>query len=376
VEGDACVAPADCATGSKLLKELQMALKITVVGVGMVGEQIVSILRERNFPMDWPPKVCATRQRSEVLAGENFLVEETSEDSFKGADFAFFAGREGAEGASVMWRGAAEAAGAISVDNGSDFRMDPNVPLVVPEVNLDAISPEDIFIASPNCSTIQMVMVLHPLHRVAKIRRVVVSTYQSVSGWGVRANEQLFEQTPKALENLDDIPFDPTVLARPIAFNYIPHIAKFGEDGYTKEELKMVHETQKIMDDTSIRITATTVRVPVSVGHGESINIETEQKLTPDDAREILSSSPGITVLDELNPENPRNDPLERTYPTALDIRKPEYRDAVLVGRIREDKTIENGLNLWCVSDNLRKGAALNVIQIGEGIIAKGMVKP
>jgi len=353
-----------------------MALKITVVGVGMVGEQIVSILRERDFPMEWPPRVCATRERSEVLAGENLLVEETSEDSFKDADMVFFAGKEGAEGASVMWRAAAEAAGAICVDNGSDFRMDPNVPLVVPEVNLDAISPEDRFIASPNCSTIQMVMVLHPLHRIARIRRVVVSTYQSVSGWGVRANEQLFKQTPKALENLDDIPFDPTVLARPIAFNYIPHIASFSENGYTKEELKMVHETQKIMGDESIRVTATTVRVPASVGHGESINIETEQKLTPDDAREILSASPGVVVLDELNPDNPRNDPLERTYPTALDIRKPEYRDAVLVGRIRDDETIENGLNLWCVADNLRKGAALNVVQIGEGVIAKGMVKP
>ena len=355
-------------------KELQMALKITVVGVGMVGEQIVSILRERNFPMEWPPKVCATRERSEVLAGENLLVEETSKDSFKGADLVFFAGREGAEGASVTWRSVAEAEGAISVDNGSDFRMDPNVPLVVPEVNLDAISPEDKFIASPNCSTIQMVLALHPLHQAAKIRRVVVSTYQSVSGWGVKANEELIKQTPKALEDLDDIPFDPTVLARPIAFNYIPHIASFTEDGYTKEELKMVKETQKIMGDESIKVTATTVRVPAFVGHGESINIETEKKLTADDAREILSNSPGVVVLDAPNPDNPRNDPLERTYPTALDIRK--YRDEVLVGRIREDKTTENGLNLWCVSDNLRKGAALNVIQIGEGLITKGMVKP
>jgi aspartate-semialdehyde dehydrogenase len=353
-----------------------MALKVTVVGVGMVGDQIVSILKERNFPMEWPPKVCATRERSEVLGGENLLVEETSEDSFKGADMIFFAGREGAEGASVMWRSVAEEAGAISVDNGSDFRMDPNVPLVVPEINLGAIGPECKFIASPNCSTIQMVMALNPLHKVARIRRVIVSTYQSVSGWGVRANVQLIEQTPKALDNLDDIPFDPKVLARPIAFNYIPHIASFTADGYTKEELKMVHETQKIMGDESIRVTATTVRVPAFVGHGESINIETEKKLTADDAREILSASPGVTVLDELNSDNPRNDPLERTYPTALDIRKPEYRDEVLVGRIRADETIENGLNLWCVSDNLRKGAALNVIQIGEGLIAKGMVKP
>ncbi len=351
-----------------------MALNVTVVGVGMVGEQIVSIMKERSFPAEWPPRVCATRERKEVLGGEMFHVKETGEDSFEGADVVFFAGREGAEGASVMWRSAAEAAGAISVDNGSDFRMDPQVPLVVPEVNMDAVGPGNGFIASPNCSTIQMVLALHPLHKAARIRRVVVSTYQSVSGWGVKANEELRAQTPSALENLDNIPFDPTVLARPIAFNYIPHIAKFAEDGYTKEEHKMVDETLKILGDDTISITATTVRVPVFVGHGESINIETEVKLSADEARQLLSDMPGVVVLDGPNPSNPRGDSFERTYPTALDVRR--YRDAVLVGRIREDPTIENGLNLWCVSDNLRKGAALNVVQIGEGLVANGMLSP
>ncbi len=351
-----------------------MALKATVVGVGMVGEQIVSILKEREFPMQWPPRVCATRERKEILGGEEFLVAKTDEKSFEGADVVFFAGREGAEGASVTWRETAESAGAISIDNGSDFRMDPGVPLVVPEVNMDAVRTDDRFIASPNCSTIQMVLALHPIHKAAGIRRVVVSTYQSVSGWGVKAAEELRKQTPLAMECLDNIPFDPTVLARPIAFNYIPHIAKFTEDGYTKEEHKLVDETRKIMRDDKIKVSATTVRVPIFVGHGESINIETKRKLTADEARDLLREMPGVLVMDESYPENPRGDPLERTYPTGLDVRR--CRDEVLVGRIREDPTIENGLNLWCVSDNLRKGAALNVVQIGEGLLEKGIISP
>jgi aspartate-semialdehyde dehydrogenase len=239
---------------------------------------------------------------------------------------------------------------------------------------MGAVNPDDRFIASPNCSTIQMVLALHPIHRAAGIRRVVVSTYQSVSGWGVRANEELIQQTPHALKDLDSVPFNPEILARPIAFNYIPHIASFAEDGYTKEEHKMVEETRKIMGDSTLRITATTVRVPVFVGHGESINVETERKLSAEEAREALAKTPGVLVMDDSAPGNARGDPHERTYPTALDVRK--HRDEVLVGRIREDPTIENGLNLWCVSDNLRKGAALNVVQIGEGLVDRGMLKP
>ncbi len=352
-----------------------MAAKVTVVGVGMVGEQIISILKERDLPIEWPPRVCATRERTEILAGEKFLVEEVSENSFKGADVVLFAGKEGARGASVTWRKSAEVAGTICIDNGKDFRLDPEVPLVVPEVNLDTIGPHHRFIASPNCSTIQMVMVLAPIHRIARIKRVVVSTYQSVSGWGVRANQELLDQMPHALKSLENIPYDPTVLARPIAFNFFPHIDKFTDNGYTGEEMKMVLETQKILGDENIKITVTTVRVPVLVGHGESINIETERKLSADDARKILADFPGVIVLDNPNPDNPRKDPLERTYPAAKDIRKPEYRDAVLVGRIRKDMTIENGLNLWCVADNLRKGAALNVIQIWEELVKRGIVK-
>lgn len=353
-----------------------MSLRVTVVGVGLVGERIISILRERSFPMEWPPRVCATRERTETLDGEKFHVEKTGENCFRNADIVFFAGKEGAKGASIQWGAKAQEAGAICVDNGSDFRLDAKIPLVIPEVNPEAIRPQTRFIASPNCSTIQLVMVLHPLHQAARIHRVVVSTYQSVSGWGVKAHEELLSQMPQALKSLDNIGFDPLVLARPIAFNYLPHIDKFTENGCTKEEMKMVLETQKIMGDESIEISATTVRVPVLVGHGESINIETESKLSPVEARQILSNSPGIAVLDELNKDNPRHDPLERTYPDAFDIRKPQYRDMVLVGRIREDPTIENGLNLWCVADNLRKGAALNVVQIGELLIKRGIIRP
>ncbi len=351
-----------------------MAARVIVIGVGMVGEQIISILKERNLPMEWPPKVYATWERTEMLGGESFFVEKITADSFKGVDVALFAGKEGAKGASVAWRAIAESAGVLCIDNGSDFRLDPDVPLVIPEVNLDAIKPEHRFIASPNCSTIQMVLALAPIHRVAGVRRVVVSTYQSVSGWGVMANDELRRQTAWALNSMDDLPFDPTILPRPIAFNYVPQIDKFTENGYTKEEMKMVLETQKILGDDRIRISATTVRVPVPVGHGESINIETERKLTAEQTREILSAFPGVVVLDHPNPDNPRHDPLERTYPTAEDIRKSEYKDAVLVGRIREDPTIENGLNLWCVSDNLRKGAALNVVQIWEGLLKRGII--
>lgn len=348
-----------------------MAAKIIVIGVGMVGEQIISILKERNLPIEWPPRIYATWERTEILAGESFQVEKLSADSFKNVDGALFAGKEGAKGASVTWRSVAESEGVLSIDNGSDFRLDPDVPLVIPEINFHEIKPHHRFIASPNCSTIQMVMVLAPIHQAARIRRVVVSTYQSVSGWGLAANEELHQQATHALSSMDNFSFDPTILPKPIAFNCIPHIDQFTPSGATKEELKMVEETQKILGET-IAISATAVRVPVFVGHGESINIETERKLTAEQAREILSAFPGVVIIDDPNPDNPRHDALERTYPTPGDIRKPEYKDAVLVGRIREDPTLENGLNLWCVADNLRKGAALNVVQILEGLLARG----
>ncbi len=353
-----------------------MPLNVGIVGVGPVGDRLVSILREREFPCNWPPRVMATSARQETVGGEVFNVLETSDDAFDGLDLVFFAGREGAKGASVQFKDAALAAGAKAIDNSSDFRMDPSVPLVVPEVNMDAVSPEHRFIANPNCSTIQMVVALAPLHRAAHIERIVVSTYQSVSGWGKRAQEQLLSQTQQMLES-GAADYDPTVFACPIAFNYIPHIDRFTEDAYTKEELKMIRETRKIFGEPDMRISPTAVRVPVFVGHGESINIETREKLTADEAREILrnpAQSPGVVVIDEPSGNMTRNDPLERVYPTARHVEDERYKDAVLVGRIREDPTVEAGLNLWVVSDNLRKGAALNAIQIAEEMLRRGYI--
>jgi aspartate-semialdehyde dehydrogenase len=347
-----------------------MGLKVTVVGVGLVGEAIVSCLKERKFPCEWPPRVAATRERPETLAGEKMLVEETSADSFNGADLVLFAGQEGAKGASVTWRETAEKAGAWSIDNGRDFRLAADVPLVVPEVNSDAITPETRFIASPNCSTIQMVVALAPLHRAARIKRIVVATYQATSGWGMRGPQELRAQTPKALVSQENLEFDPKVFARPIAFNCIPHIDQFVDGDYTREEMKMVHETRKILGDSKIKISATTVRVPVLNGHSEAVWIETAKKLSADEARELLRHAPGIVVMDEPDPANNR-----RTYPTPLDLLKPEYRDVTLVGRIREDISSAKGLAMWVVSDNIRKGAALNVVQIAEELLRRGLLK-
>jgi aspartate-semialdehyde dehydrogenase len=344
-----------------------MALKVTVVGVGLVGEAIIQCLKERRFPCEWPPRVAATRERSKVLAGEQIQVEETKEKVFEDADLVLFAGKEGAKGASVTWREKAINAGAICIDNGRDFRLADDVPLIVPEVNADVLKDSARFIASPNCSTIQMVMVLAPLHRQSRIKRIIASSYQSTSGYGVRGPEELASQISRASESLDDIPFDPNVFTHPIAFDCIPDIEPFMEDAYTREEWKFVKETRKILGDPSILISSTAVRVPVFVGHGEAIWIETERPISPDQAREVLEEAEGVVVMDRI-----KND--ENLYPTNLDVRK--YRDEVLVGRIRKDLSSPNGLVLWCVADNLRKGAALNVVQIAEQLIRRGMLQP
>jgi len=348
-----------------------MALKVTVVGVGLVGEAIVSCLKERKFPCRWPPRVVATRERPETLAGEKMLVEETGADSFQGADLVLFAGQEGAKGASVTWRKTAEEAGAWCIDNGRDFRLAADVPLVVPEVNADAIAPETRFIASPNCSTIQLVVALAPLHRAARVKRIVVATYQATSGWGMRGPQELRAQVPAALQSgVGNLAYDPKVFNRPIAFNCIPHIDAFVEGDYTREEMKMVHETRKILGDPKIRVSATTVRVPVLNGHSEAVWIETQKKLSADEARDILRKAPGVVVMDE-----PGVDGGPRTYPTPLDLVKREYQDMTLVGRIREDISTKSGLAMWVVADNIRKGAALNVVQIGEELLRRGFLK-
>jgi aspartate-semialdehyde dehydrogenase len=260
---------------------------------------------------------------------------------------------------SLEFAPAAAASGAVVVDNSSAFRMDPEIPLVVPEVNAHAISQykKRGIIANPNCSTIQMVVALKPIHDVARIKRVVVSTYQAVSGTGLKAIDELLTQTRAILNNSREI--QKKVYPHQIAFNCLPQIDVFLENGYTKEEMKMVNETQKIMEDPTIRVTATTVRVPVIHSHSESVNIETEKKITAQEVKEILCKAPGVVVVDN---------PAKGEYPLAIHA---AGRDETFVGRIREDESIPNGINMWIVSDNVRKGAALNAVQIAEILIEK-----
>jgi aspartate-semialdehyde dehydrogenase len=334
---------------------------VAVVGAtGAVGTEMMRILEERNFPVERLVPLASERSagKSVKFKGEEIPVKVLDERSFEGVQIALFSA-----GGSVSERFAPIAArsGCVVVDNTSAFRMDPDVPLVVPEVNPHAISlyKKKGIIANPNCSTIQMVVVLKPLHDRARIRRVVVSTYQSVSGTGMRAILELEAQVRAWVEGKA---LEPKVYPHPIAFNCLPHIDVFSEDGYTKEEMKMVNETKKIMEDETIRVTATTVRVPVFRGHSEAINIETERKLTVQEAREILSRAPGVKLWD---------DPAEKKYPMPI---LAAGGDETWVGRIREDTSVENGLNLWVVADNLRKGAALNAIQIAEILIRDYLV--
>jgi aspartate-semialdehyde dehydrogenase len=327
---------------------------VAVVGAtGAVGREMVEILEERKFPVKELRLLASERSAGEEVSfhGREVAVGELTEASLAGIDIALFSA-----GADVSRRFAPVAVqkGAVVIDNSSAFRMEPAVPLVVPEVNPEALQRHRGLIANPNCSTIQMVVALKPLHDAAQIRRIVVTTFQSVSGTGKEAMDELLEQT-RALLSFQ--PVEEKVYPHQIAFNCLPHIDDFESDGYSKEELKMVNETRKIFGDQTIRITATTVRVPVFRGHSESINIETERPLSANDARALLAAAPGVVVMD---------DPARAVYPLPLEA---VGHDAVYVGRVREDRTVEHGLNLWVVSDNLRKGAALNAIQIAEELI-------
>jgi aspartate-semialdehyde dehydrogenase len=326
-----------------------------VGATGAVGRQMVECLEERKFPVGEIKLLASERSlgRSISFQGRDVPVNVLTRESFAGVEIALFSA---GGGVSLEFGPLAAAAGAVVVDNSSAWRMDPEVPLVVPEVN-----PQDIalyknkgIIANPNCSTIQMVVVLKPLHDAARLKRVVVSSYQAVSGTGQKAVEELANQV-RALLMQQDV--DIKVYPHRIAFNVLPHIDVFLDNGYTKEEMKMVNETKKIMGDDSIQVTATTARVPVFYGHSESVNIETARKLTPGEAREILSRAPGVKVVDN---------PGKFEYPMPLDA---AGQDLTLVGRIREDFSIANGLNLWVVADNLRKGAATNAVQIAEILI-------
>ncbi len=340
-----------------------MGYKIVVVGAtGNVGREMLNVLVEREFPYDELAAVASSRsQGSEIEIGDTgkmLKVQNIEHFDFAGWDMALFAA---GSAATKEYAPKAAAAGCVVIDNSSLYRMDPDVPLIVPEVNPEAISgyTKRNIIANPNCSTAQMVVALKPLHDVAIIKRVVVSTYQSVSGAGKGGMDELFEQS-RAIFVGD--PKENHVFTKQIAFNVIPHIDSFLDDGSTKEEWKMVVETKKILDP-KIKLTATCVRVPVFVGHSESINIEFEKELSASDAQKILRDAPGIMLVDKREDEG---------YVTPVEC---VGDGATFISRVREDPTVENGLNIWCVSDNLRKGAALNAVQIAELLGRKHLKK-
>ena len=324
---------------------------------GAVGGAMLDVLARKNFPIKELRLLASERSvgRTLTFQGQEIPVQQMTKDAFAGIDIALFSA--GAS-RSLEFAPAAAAAGAVVIDNSSAYRMDPEIPLVVPEVNPHAIAQykKHGIIANPNCSTIQMLVALKPIHDRARIKRIVVSTYQAVSGTGAKAIEELKAQVlayarGEALQH--------KVYPHQIAFNCLPHIDNFLDNGYTKEEMKMVNKTRKIFEDNSIGVTATTVRVPVIYGHSEAVNIETEKKITAAEVKELLASAPGVQLVD---------DPANNRYPMAIDC---AGRFETLVGRIREDESIANGINLWVVSDNILKGAALNAVQIAEHYVAR-----
>ena len=328
-------------------------LNIAVAGAtGAVGNQMITCLEEADFPVKSITFLASARSVGRTLRfkGDPVPVKELAEGCFKGIDIALFSA-----GGSTSERFAPDAArdGCVVVDNSSAWRMDPQVPLVVPEVNPHAVAgyTRKGIIANPNCSTIQMVVALNPIHKAFGIKRVVVSTYQSVSGTGKKAIDELFNQTRSMINFLD---VQRSVYPHRIAFNCLPHIDKFLDNGYTKEEMKMVNETRKIMEDPAIAVTATTVRVPVFYAHSESVNVETRRPCPPEEVRRLLESAPGVKVVD---------DPAQNRYPLATEA---AGQDLTLVGRIRRDESVEHGVNLWIVADNIRKGAATNAVQIAQ----------
>ncbi|MCJ7529132.1 MAG: aspartate-semialdehyde dehydrogenase [Methyloceanibacter sp.] len=338
-----------------------MGYKVAVIGAtGNVGREMLNILAEREFPADEVFAIASRRSQGlEVSFGDGRLkCQDLEQFDFRGVDFALMSA-----GSAVAkeWAPKIGAQGCVVIDNSSCWRMDPDVPLIVPEVNADAVvgfSKKNI-VANPNCSTAQLVVVLKPLHDRAKIKRVVVATYQSVSGAGKEAMDELWDQT-KGIFMTN--PTEPKAFTKQIAFNVIPHIDVFMEDGQTKEEWKMMAETKKILDP-HIKLTATCVRVPVFVGHSEAVNVEFEEPITAADARRILREAPGVLVVDKREPGG---------YVTPVEC-VGDY--ATYVSRIREDQTLDNGLSFWIVSDNLRKGAALNTVQIAELIINRNLLE-
>ena len=336
-----------------------MGVNVAVVGVtGAVGTEMLKVLERRDFPVDELRPLASSRSagKSVVFRGKEVQVQELTSDSFEGMNIGLFSAGGSISREFVPY---AIKSNCVAVDNTSAFRMDEDVPLVIPEVNANRISEHNGIIANPNCSTIQLVLVLKPIHDAVKIKRVVVSTYQAVSGAGYNALVELKNETEHILSEKSE-EFNRSIFPHQIAFNALPQLPQsdaFLENGYTDEEMKMINETKKILEDSSFRITTTTVRVPVFRGHSESVNIETEVPLSADQARDLLSKAEGVVVLD---------DPSKQLYPLATDA---AGKDDTFVGRIREDSSVENGLNMWVVSDNLLKGAALNAVQIAEKLL-------
>ncbi|MFO8056236.1 MAG: aspartate-semialdehyde dehydrogenase [bacterium] len=335
--------------------------RVIVVGIGMVGTRMVEVLLERSKLPVKEIKILATRERYEKVAGRKFKVKKADASEFDGFDIAFFAGTEGASGASKVYGFEAIKRGCIVIDNGKDFRMDKRVPLVVPEVNAEHLKKHEGFVANPNCSTIQAMMVMGPIYKQSKIKRLVVSTYQAVSGSGSKAYDELIAQTKDRAAGrklkTDAYPV-------PILGNLIPQISGPVDEmpGYFDEEAKMRRESRKILGDRHLKVSATCVRVPVLNSHAEAMNIQTADKMTPGEVRKTLNRAPGVKVVD---------DPQKGVWPYPL---MADGKDEVFVGRIREDTSAKNCIDLFCVGDNIRKGAALNAIQIAEKMKAMKLI--
>jgi aspartate-semialdehyde dehydrogenase len=329
--------------------------RVGIVGIGAVGAEMIKVLRQRDFPAE-EIRVLARSERNEVINGETFHVVPASVEACKGLDFAFFAGTEGAKGASQQFGWQAVEQGVIVIDNGDDYRMDSRVPLVIPEINAPALQKHQGLISNPNCSTIIALMALAPLHRVARVRRFIASTYQAVSGTGRNAMQELENQVKAYAAGQ---PLNHSAYPHPILFNVIPKIGGFKPEipGHTSEEIKMRNETHKILEDKKIRVCATCVRVPVMNGHSEVLNIEFDRPMDPDEAHTILAKAPGVKVMDNMESD---------LYPMPIQV---SGQDDVFVGRIRLDESVKNGLVLFVCGDNIRKGAATNAVQIAEKLL-------
>lgn len=335
--------------------------KIGLVGIGAVGTEMIKILRQRNFPAS-EIRVLATRERDEKIAGETFHVLATTPEAFEGLDIVLFAGTEGSKGASKMWGKVAIEKGAVVIDNGDDFRMDPTVPLVIPEINPEALDSHQGFIANPNCSTIITLVGIAALYRVNKLKHMTAVTFQSVSGAGRAAIDELDNQI-KAIAT-DQKP-SIKVFAHQIAANVIPQIGGLKDEmpGFTSEEAKLTFESRKILSDPDLRIACTCVRVPVTYAHSIAVHAEFERPFTVAEMRDLFTHAPGVILKDDTD---------AGIYPMPKDA---AGTDDVAIGRLRIDPSVENGIALWCSGDNIRKGAALNAVQIAETLITRGLVK-